>query len=150
MFYSKTMLHVIFPETFIFGTIFMLINSKTVGFIIGPLSYKHISIDMLKPTEAICFIIFPLPYIFGTINPYLLTISISEIAFPLSRIDSSSWKFKWISFFLWLIFVFLRVYILRLITIDCFLKFQICKITTWLFFLLPSLNIIFTCLITPA
>ena len=91
--YSFTMLQVIFPFSFILGTIHMLINSEAISFIVCPKTIINISIYMYESSFSMSSVFSPLPNIFCTIWPSLFSKAISEPTFPLSLVDSSCFKF---------------------------------------------------------
>lgn len=98
LFYTVTILLIIFPLSNIFGTIFMGIGSLTASLIVNPFAFIDVSISMVKSSLAIGLIVFPLSNIFGSISPDLNTETLSFSIEPLTLIRYSIIKFYFLKF----------------------------------------------------
>jgi hypothetical protein len=100
-FFSKAMLKIIFPSSFIMSSIYMFIDTISISFVISPLTFIDISIYVKEFTIPICFIHLPITFIFSTIRPTLDTITISHVSTPLPFVSCSTFKHKIRSLFSW-------------------------------------------------
>lgn len=89
---TLSMLKVIFPLSFIHGSIDMSITTRTISLVVSPEAFINISIYMNKLALSVSSVIAPFSSVQGTISPFLLTFTITESSFPLSSVNSARFE----------------------------------------------------------
>jgi len=79
-FFAESMLEVVFPLSFVAGTILMHVNSVAIGLVIEPFSLKNITINVPELAVTAGLIETPVSFILCAIFPNLLSVAVLHIS----------------------------------------------------------------------
>ena len=88
-FYAIAMLKILFPLTFVQGSIYVVVSPSTIGLVICPMSFVNITVNMYEFAFAVSFVIPPFTFISSSVVPELLAEAISKAALPLACVDGA-------------------------------------------------------------
>ena len=87
---TKTVLSIILPVAYIFGSTRVFINSPSAGFIVTPVSLINVAVGMDNSSLATGLIQLPVSFIFRAICPDLDSFSVPvSISGPLAKVDNT-------------------------------------------------------------
>jgi len=86
------MLEVVFPLTFVHGSVHVLIYSWSVCLIVGPEAFVDVSVNVDELAFAMSPVIPPLSNILGAVSPQLLAVAVSKASLPLTIVDGPRLK----------------------------------------------------------
>ena len=90
IFYTLSMLLIIFPVTLISSTSLVGIYSKSVSFVIRPFSVVNISLNMEEFALTLSYIQLPFTLIACSVNPLHSSLTVPHATLPLATIDCTS------------------------------------------------------------
>lgn len=73
------MLLVLFPISFILGTVQVTVNTVAMRLVILPLTVVDVAICVDQPSFTICLIIFPPAFIHRAVRPYLTALALANV-----------------------------------------------------------------------
>jgi hypothetical protein len=85
---THTILEIVVPLTFVFGTVLMYVDTLTVCLVILPVSFINITVSVPEFTLAIGFVVAPFALISRTVGPHLRTRAMSAAVEQVSSVNS--------------------------------------------------------------